>query len=782
MADEPGPSLGTAKKRKDDDPSSTRVSLEPPKKRIKLNINPIHDDFKYNDGEKASVCNHCGFKLKGKNSSTLQKHLQCKHPQAYKLYQDRHALAIKEAESNKAKQVSVNPPKTGSKNNMAVQSALGRTAPITSYMTGFMSGKKYSHDDPRQKSFNEDVAFLVASSTLPVSFTSLPAFKKLIHDLNPHIVVPEQTKLKKEMNEMWEKVCDAIEEGIRVARKIALTTDVWTSKNMQHSYLGVTVHYFNPISRLRSANKVACREFPNPHTGEAIAKLIVDICQEYGMNSKVNYIFADNGSNMVKSYRFMNGEGEDNVAAEEEFELESVDLTEGNDDDLFEGLEEEEVNGDSDEENNEKTADQGLVEDEVDEEIEDFEKRDEEVVGVLKRRGKRRGRCYSHTQQLPINKVNKQRNVAFGKVLAKTKKYVAAYRKSSKAKCILRKTSFKKSLLGFCKTRWYSDLAMTKSVVEAAEMEDKPLAKLSSEMNWAMQINAADLKVLKQYQELMEPFAKHTDVLGGEHYSTLHMVYPALQDLFSHLEEMTKKYENMGRTGSGAAKYCKSLEKEMKKYFGFVLDTRSDSFDPVYFLATFLDPVYSAILSIEQREIAVDHLKTLMIKQMGESGLKDWKEVFENGPGANQVAAKSPVFRGFKHVSKMLANVSHAGSSGSTPFSRDLEKYRSDSERIRHEAGSKSGGEAGPDTENNNGDTVVDAAELEEVAMDDPLDYWVEQEAKFETCLALVAEDILIIPATSTPSERLFSVSGMLSSGKMSNISPQVWCNISKFP
>ena len=130
----------------------------------------------------------------------------------------------------------------------------------------------------------------------------------------------------------------------------------------------------------------------------------------------------------------------------------------------------------------------------------------------------------------------------------------------------------------------------------------------------------------------------------------------------------------------------------------------------------------------------------------------------------------------------MLANVSHAGSSGSTPFSRDLEKYRSDSERIRHEAGSKSGGEAGPDTENNNGDTVVDAAELEEVAMDDPLDYWVEQEAKFETCLALVAEDILIIPATSTPSERLFSVSGMLSSGKMSNISPQVWCNISKFP
>ena len=39
--------------------------------------------------------------------------------------------------------------------------------------------------------------------------------------------------------------------------------------------LQFTIHYFNPISKVRAANKIACREFPNPHTGEAIAKLIV---------------------------------------------------------------------------------------------------------------------------------------------------------------------------------------------------------------------------------------------------------------------------------------------------------------------------------------------------------------------------------------------------------------------------------------------------------------------------------------------------------------------------
>ena len=43
---------------------------------------------------------------------------------------------------------------------------------------------------------------------------------------------------------------------------------------------------------------------------------------------------------------------------------------------------------------------------------------------------------------------------------------------------------------------------------------------------------------------------------------------------------------------------------------------------------------------------------------------------------------------------------------------------------------------------------------------------------KYETLLAQIAEDILCIPATSTPSERLFSISGLLASGVMSNISP----------
>ena len=65
-----------------------------------------------------------------------------------------------------------------------------------------------------------------------------------------------------------------------------------------------------------------------------------------------------------------------------------------------------------------------------------------------------------------------------------------------------------------------------------------------------------------------------------------------------------------------------------------------------------------------------------------------------------------------------------------------------------------------------------ETTEEEESPIEDPLKYWVENEAKYETLLPMIAQDILCIPATSTPSERLFSASGLLASGVMSNISP----------
>ena len=75
----------------------------------------------------------------------------------------------------------------------------------------------------------------------------------------------------------------------------------------------------------------------------------------------------------------------------------------------------------------------------------------------------------------------------------------------------------------------------------------------------------------------------------------------------------------------------------------------------------------------------------------------------------------------------------------------------------------------------NNGDADIVAGDdaREEVLMRDPLDYWVAEESRYYSPVARVAQDLLTIPATSTPSERLFSASGLLTEGKMGSISPE---------
>ena len=100
---------------------------------------------------------------------------------------------------------------------------------------------------------------------MPVSIVSAPYFKKLIQDLNPHAKVPERKMMRKEINKVWEELREALKNALDVARKISLTTDIWTSKNMVASYLGITVHFFNPKTRCRAAHKIACRVSQSPH-------------------------------------------------------------------------------------------------------------------------------------------------------------------------------------------------------------------------------------------------------------------------------------------------------------------------------------------------------------------------------------------------------------------------------------------------------------------------------------------------------------------------------------
>jgi len=140
------------------------------------------------------------------------------------------------------------------------------------------------------------------------------------------------------------------------------------------------------------------------------------------------------------------------------------------------------------------------------------------------------------------------------------------------------------------------------------------------------------------------------------------------------------------------------------------------------------------------------------------------ESVFEKIGDMDGEASKKTQFRGFKHISTLIANVQSNDKAKSTSFGRDLDLFKAEIQRVlllRHCS-----------SRTHEDQEEKETTEEEESPIEDPLEYWVENEAKYETLLPMIAQDILCIPATSTPSERLFSASGLLASGVMSNISP----------
>ena len=77
----------------------------------------------------------------------------------------------------------------------------------------------------------------------------------------------------------------------------------------------------------------------------------------------------------------------------------------------------------------------------------------------------------------------------------------------------------------FC--RW-TDVALLKTFLEAAMWEGKPLAKLSTEMNWFLEFSDVEIADLQKLYNLLEPMETLFTKLGSETSSTIQLVLPTL--------------------------------------------------------------------------------------------------------------------------------------------------------------------------------------------------------------------------------------------------------------
>ena len=374
-------------------------------------------------------------------------------------------------------------------------------------------------------------------------------------------------------------------DAMSKARKVSVTTDIWSSKCSTDSFIGITAHIFNPVTKKREVYRICCRAFNIRHTGINIAKMLKNLFIEFGIDKKVFFVLSDNASNMNKAVHDMQEMLSDDTGELEEF----------SDDDS----EDDESECDSEPENIEDDDEIEVVEKQAN----DLEVEMEDHDTAFKSVQIQRLPCVTHTAQLGINKCINKKKQSFGSVLRKTRKIVKKYRKSPKAKAVLKK-KVRTKLAGYVKTRWWTDLAMAKSVVKAAKVQGNPVNQMMEQMGWNMELTERDIATLKQFLSIMSPFQDLVDKLGGEKSSTIHLVYPSLKELFALLHEKINKNVAKG--------FCTDLKTELNKYFRFVLDPDFPEFLPVYVAATYLDPFYKFALDEEMSRTAKEYIKTLV--------------------------------------------------------------------------------------------------------------------------------------------------------------------------
>lgn len=324
--------------------------------------------------------------------------------------------------------------------------------------------------------------------------------------------------------------------------------------------------------------------------------------------------------------------------------------------------------------------------------------------------------CFSHTLQLIVAKFDVVKPCK--EAISICKKLVARFNKSVKATEMLIKLSGKK-LIGDCPTRWSSTYLLLKRLLAVRPHVESVISKLEWDGPQARHWKAIESIVM-----LLEPFAEYTALCGGEDYTSISCVIPALIELELHLETMKSKF--------GLGSIASIMKTELERRYKSFLDPTSSEFKPIYVVATSLDLRYRAALSFDQLKCAKSFLKSKIEPQV-----QTVQSSIDDDVITASMTSDEPPCKRFRLLSQFLT------------------------EKQEQEA---------PNTNDDIQEYFNSKSQLPEKA--DPLDFWIKNEQRYSK-LAPLAQDILVIPASSTPIERVFSKAGYATSGRRNRLSGQ---------
>ena len=361
------------------------------------------------------------------------------------------------------------------------------------------------------------------SNMLALNIVDSPSFVSLVKTLNPKKTVMSRRTLGRRIEDSHKELEQRVIKLLETVPWVATTADCWSAHHK--SYLGMTAHWLDPVTRTREHAVLAFSRLRGHHTSDVLAQAMVGVHAKFNIQQKVTRTTTDNASNFVKAFVDYGAEcgivpdhpvvtsddDDDEVAKDQETQLDE------NDDDVLQVVPVSEV----------------LAVPSPD---------DADEYGLPKHM-----RCAAHTLNLVATadagkaiKPQSPLRSAYRRAMSKAQSLFNLQNRSTPAADAIKKEIGRRLLVPNA-TRWnstYDAVKVLNGLLDGGKRA--ALNKIMTQLK-LQSLSDTDVAFLKEYEQVMASVAKALDVVQGENHAYLGCLLPTLAITVRRLRESKMK-------------------------------------------------------------------------------------------------------------------------------------------------------------------------------------------------------------------------------------------------